>query len=239
MQKLLNVIYPAHCFGCHATIAEQGGLCGACWADVSFIGGPVCDCCGSPLPGDMDRIGRLRCDDCMEVERPWDRGRAALRYTGKGRDLVLKLKHGDRTEIARPAGRWMAGAAEPVLVPGMLVVPVPVHWLRLLRRRYNQAALLARAVAAETQLRFAPGLLLRKRATAIHNGMSVDARFRNLEGAITTTQQGVSALQGAHVLLVDDVMTSGATFSAAAEVCRAAGASSISVLALARATKDA
>ena len=151
MQSVLRLLYPPHCLSCAAPVTTEFGLCGACWKATPFVTGLVCDICGTPLPGTEDGTP-VHCDDCLTIARPWDRGRAALVYKDNGRNLVLALKHGDRLDLVRPAAKWMQAAAAPILRPGMLVAPVPLHWRRLLRRRYNQAALLSRAVAATAGL---------------------------------------------------------------------------------------
>jgi predicted amidophosphoribosyltransferase len=177
------------------------------------------------------------CDQCLTIARPWSRGRAALAYRDNGRKLVLALKHGDRLDLARPA-RWMARAGAPILREGMLAVPVPAHRWRLLRRRYNQAAVLAQALARVSGLEYLPEALVHTRRTRVQDGMEQEARFVNLSGAIAPHARHGARLRGADVLLIDDVMTSGATLAAAAEAARAAGAREVRVLVLARVAKD-
>ena len=138
IQTALGLLYPPRCIGCGDLVDSDFGLCGLCWRDTPFIGGTICDTCGVPLPGQPDGE-KLECDDCMERPRPWSRGRAALVYKDRARQLVLALKHGDRSDIAQPAGQWMARSVKPVLSENCLVAPVPLHWSRLLKRRYNQA----------------------------------------------------------------------------------------------------
>lgn len=234
----LRMIYPPRCLTCPEPVTTDFGLCAACWRDAAFIGGMVCDACGTPLPGDADSPAAL-CDDCLTIARPWERGRAALIYSGTGRKIVLALKHGDRLDLAGPAGAWMARAANPILRPGMVVAPVPLHWTRLLRRRYNQSALLAQAVARETGLDCCPDLLIRPRRTPTQDGRGRDARFANVAGRIRAHPRRTAILRDRPVLIVDDVMTSGATLAAAAEACLVAGAATVCVLALARVAKDA
>lgn len=237
MQSLLRLIYPAQCISCDALLADNMALCGTCWRNTPFIAGTVCDACGVPLPGEGD--GRVDlCDDCLTIARPWASGRAAPLYKGNARRMVLSLKHGDRLELAKPAARWMQSAAAPLLAPGQVMVPVPAHWSRLLSRRYNQAAILARELARLTGATYVPDALIRSRRTAVQDGMSLNHRFQNMSQAIAPHPKYSHALTGKNVLLIDDVMTSGATLAAATEACAASGATRICVLVLARVAKD-
>lgn len=236
MQAALHLLYPPQCLTCEARVATDFGLCGACWRETPFIAGLVCDKCGAPLPGQDDGQRHL-CDDCLTIARPWARGRAAMVYADNARRLVLALKHGDRQDLARPAADWLMRAARPILEPGMLVAPVPLHWLRLLKRRYNQSALIAARLARAAGMEHLPDLLHRTRRTPSQDGRSREARFANQLGAIALHPRHSARVAERHVLLVDDVMTSGATLAAAAEACLSAGAAQVSVLALARVTR--
>lgn len=237
MQGLLHVIYPPQCLSCDARVTTDFGLCGDCWRDTPFIAGLTCSKCGTPLPGEDTSLGVL-CDDCLTIARPWGHGRAALLYKDNARKLVLSFKHGDRIDLARPAASWMMRAAQPILQPNMMIAPVPLHWMRLLKRRYNQSALLSAGVAALAGLEHCPDLLQRRRSTGSQDDRSRDGRFANMSGAITAHPRHSKRIGGRHILLVDDVMTSGATLAAAAEACIAQGASEVSVLVMARVVKD-
>ncbi len=239
MQSALRLLYPSQCISCGEALAEDFGLCGTCWAQTPFITGLICDSCGAPLPGEAAPGETLTCDECLHVKRPWSRGRAALLHRDNARRLVLALKHHDRTDLARPAGRWLARALAPIRRPGMLIVPVPLHWTRLIARRYNQAALLARALARETGLEYAPDALIRPRRTPPLKGAGRLQRFATLQGAIRLHPKRTGQLKERDVLLVDDVMTTGATLAAATEAALAAGARDVFTLVLARAVKDA
>ncbi|MEM7723482.1 MAG: ComF family protein [Pseudomonadota bacterium] len=239
LQTMLHAVFPPECLGCGARVDQDFAICGSCWAETPFIFGASCHLCGVALPGQADEGEVLTCDDCMSIARPWEAGRAVFGYSGMGRRLVLGLKHGDRAEVARAAGPWLARAGADLLVDDPVIVPVPLHWRRLAKRRFNQAALLALALARETGLTCVPDALIRRHATESQDGRDRDGRFRNVSGAISAHPKHAARLDGKPVLLIDDVMTSGATFAAATEACQSAGAASIRVLALARVGKDA
>jgi predicted amidophosphoribosyltransferase len=133
MQSVVRAIYPPQCVACETQTEAEHGLCGPCWAETDFISGLVCDTCGTPQMG-VDQGERVQCDDCMTIARPWDQGRAALVYKGIGRRLVLGLKHGDRLDLTWPAATWMASRLGPLLRDDTMIVPVPLHWSRLLKR---------------------------------------------------------------------------------------------------------
>ncbi|MEY1557143.1 double zinc ribbon domain-containing protein [Yoonia sp. R2331] len=238
MQSLIRAIYPPQCVGCEAAVESEHGLCADCWKETRFIQGTVCDSCGVPLLGDDTSEG-VQCDDCMTIARPWVKGRSALLYRDKGRRLVLALKHGDRTDLAIPAARWMVRCAGDILEGDPVLVPVPLHWSRLLRRRYNQAALLSQQIGKIAGVTHCADALMRPVKTKSLDGHSRDARFAALENAITDNPRRAVLMKGRKVVVVDDVMTSGATLAAAAEAALRAGAGQVCVLTLARVTKDA
>lgn len=238
MQRIIRAIYPAQCVACDAATTDDFGLCGACWRETQFISGTICDVCGAGLPGDFGDVG-AKCDDCLRIARPWEKGRAVLAYSGVGRKLVLSIKHGDRTNLAQPVARWMIRQAAPLMQSGTVIVPVPLHWRRLLQRRYNQAALLANIMGKLMSVAVCPDALIRRRATKSLEGHSRDARFAALADAIVFNPKRQQAIADRPVLLIDDVMTSGATLAASADACLAAGATRVDVVTLARVVKDA
>lgn len=238
IQTAVELIYPPRCLGCGDLVTSDFGLCGTCWRETPFIAGTVCEACGCPLPG-VAEGHRIECDDCMAEPRPWREGRSALLYTGRARQMILSLKHGDRPELARPAGVWMARAAAPIMTDNMLIAPVPLHWSRLLKRRYNQSALLAQSVALETGGRVCPDLLVRTRRTPMLDGKTATERTEALCQSIKVHPKRRPELANRDVLLIDDVMTTGATLTECSKACVNAGANHIFVLTLARVAKDA
>jgi ComF family protein len=236
LQALIHAIYPPQCITCKALVATDFGLCGDCWRDTPFITGLVCCKCGSPLPGDVEDENAL-CDDCLQHPRPWVAGRSVMMYRDNARRIVLALKHGDQMDLARPAGDWLARAARPMLRPGMVAVPVPLHWRRMLMRKYNQAVLLSAALARSAGLEHCPDALVRARHTGSQEGRTRDERMAGVQGAFAVNPRRLDRVKERHILLVDDVMTSGATFTAATEALLAADVASVSVLSLARVAK--
>lgn len=230
----VRVLYPPQCMACGAAVDVEGGLCPECWAETPFVSGLACDCCGVPLPGRSDH--EELCDACLGG-RAWSRGRAALRYGGAGKRIVLAMKHGDRPDLARWAGGWLARVGAPLIGPGTVLVPVPLHRRRLLARRYNQAALLAREVARRAGAACCPDLLVRGRDTGSQEGLGSAGRHANVDGAIRVHPR--RSAEGRDVLLVDDVLTSGATMAACARACMEGGAARVDVLVLARVARDA
>ena len=229
--RAIETVYPPRCLACTAATDAARALCPACWADTHFIAGTTCRACGVPLLGASGPEDV--CESCTRHPPAWDRGAAAFLYAGAGRRMVLALKHGDRLDMVQPLAAWMARAGRPLLAEADLIAPVPLHWRRLVVRRYNQAAELARRLGRDTGRPVVPDLLARRRATRPQAG-GRDARTRNQAGAFAVTPRHAARLAGKRVLLVDDVLTTGATLSACADALRAGGAGGVDVLALAR-----
>jgi ComF family protein len=208
------------------------GLGAENWGRIEFIEDPACDGCGLPFPYDMGE--GMRCAACQARPRAFGRARAACAYDETSRDLILKLKHGDRPDLARLFARWLARSAAPLLEEADVVVPVPLHPLRLLRRRYNQAAEIARPLARSSGLRYRPGALVRRRATESQGRKSWRGRRLNVQGAFEVPPRAAAGLKGVRVLLVDDVITTGATAEACARALLQAGAASVDVCVVAR-----
>ncbi|MXU64761.1 ComF family protein [Oceanomicrobium pacificus] len=232
----LNLIFPPRCMACTAPVGGPGGLCPSCWRDLTLLSGPTCDRCAVPVLADARAPGDapLLCDSCTTAPPAWDHARAVLLYGGTGRALVLALKHADRLDIAPVLARWMARAAPDLLSQTDLILPVPLHWRRRLGRRANQSAELARHLSRATGCPWSPDLLRRCRSTPSLQGQDRAERQRTVEGAFVIRERQAGRIAGRTLLLIDDVMTSGATLAACTRVLKGAGAAGVSVLVAAR-----
>jgi ComF family protein len=228
----LDALLPPQCLCCGAMVDRQGNLCAPCWSGMRFLEPPCCRACGFPFP--YDEGGRALCGACSRRHPDFDRARAVLAYDDHSRTLMLRLKHGDRLDGVPAFGQWLARAGAEIWSGADLILPVPLHRWRLIRRRYNQAALLGQAVSRTTGLPCQPQLLLRSRATASQGGLSRAGRYRNVRGAFAVRRADKARLKGARVVLIDDVFTIGATVSACARTLKRHGAARVDVLTLAR-----
>lgn len=207
-------------------------MCGDCWREIDFIRPPQCAACG--LPFEYDHGVNAVCGACARQRPLFGRARAAMRYGDVSARLIIGFKHGDRTHGAPAFARLMARAGSDLLPEADLIVPVPLHRWRLAARRYNQAAVLARALARLCEVPAAVDHLLRIRRTSSQGRMSASARTRNVRGAFAVRAAAASGIEGRRLLLVDDVFTTGATVAECSRVLLEAGAGAVDVLTLAR-----
>ncbi|HEY2621385.1 MAG TPA: ComF family protein [Acetobacteraceae bacterium] len=231
---MLDLLLPPQCVVCDAPVDAPGLLCAECFGKTGFITEPFCARCGVPFATAALGGAEQLCPGCRAAPPVFQRARAALRYDAQGRRLILPFKHSDRTELTAVLAPHMARAGAVLLREADLLVPVPLHRGRLFLRRYNQAALLAKAVARIAERPYLPDALVRLRATASLGEKSAAERAAEVAGAFAVRPSRAPRLQGGHVVLIDDVMTSGATANACAAVLLAAGATSVDVLAAAR-----
>ena len=209
---------------------QSPGLTAEAWGKITFIETPACDGCGAPQPYDAAD----RCAACLAQPRAFDRARAAVTYDDASRDLILKLKRADRTDLAGLFALWLSRAARDLIEDADLVVPVPLHPMRLIGRRFNQAAEIARPLARRANLVYRPDVLIRRRDTPSQGGRSASGRRRNMQAAFAVPPRAWPKVAGRRVLLIDDVLTTGATAEACARVLKAAGASAVHLAAVAR-----
>lgn len=233
---VVDVVFPPRCPLCGARIGGQTGLCGPCWSTLVIPGEPACAACSRPFP-DAVAHGAI-CAPCLAQPPRHDGIAAATLYNEASRQLVLTLKHGNRIALAPLLAELMLGKLATV-DQDWLIVPVPLHRWRLWRRGYNQSAELARAIARRTGARLLVDGLVRTRPTPSLGGLGKAARQRVMKGVISFAPRHAEALRGARVLLVDDVMTSGATSGACVSVLKRAGVKSVVISCFARVLDEA
>jgi ComF family protein len=233
-RSVLDFLVPPHCPCCDQEVSAPGLFCAACFARTGFATEPCCAVCGVMFgyaaQGGPDGV----CPACRAAPPAFSRARAALRYDAQARRLILPFKHADRTEVAGVLAPHMARAGAALLREADLLVPVPLHRRRLFQRRYNQAALLARALTRASGVPSMPDALVRHRATPALGAKSAAERAATLDGAFAVRPRRAAALAGRRILLIDDVMTSGATANACAAALRAASVADVAVLVAAR-----
>jgi len=227
----LDIALPTLCVSCREPVDGEG-VCAACWAKLSFIERPYCPRLGIPFVYDPG-------PDMLSMEAiasppAYQRARAAVRYDDVARTLVHALKYQDRTDLAPAMGRWMARAGGELLSGADMLVPVPLHWRRAWRRRYNQSGALAQIIARQSGVKVRSEVLRRVRATEQQIGLSRAQRATNVQGAFQVSQERQAEVQGRRVILIDDVLTSGATLDACARALLRARAAQVDVLVFAR-----
>ena len=240
LEPLVALVFPPRCPLCGDPLARQDGLCAGCWAELVIPGEPACSKCQRPLedPFGLAESDALVCAPCL-AEPPRHAGiHAATLYTAPSRRLVLSLKHGRRLPLAGLMARLML-ARIPALEGEWLVVPVPLHRWRLWSRGFNQSAELARRIARARGWPLAVDALVRRKRTPSLGGLDRRRRAEVLRGSIAPRRGAVPCLAGANVLLVDDVLTSGATSEACVKALRKAGAAQVRIACFARVLDEA
>jgi ComF family protein len=225
-----DLIVPPCCLACRAPLASHHLLCGRCWREVRFIRAPLCDVTGVPLPYDTGE--RTVSAGALADPPAYDRARAVACFIGTMRSLVHQFKYADRHDARALFGRWLAEAGSELSAGIDVIVPVPMSRLRLLLRHFNQSAVLANELGQRTGLPVDPHLLIRARAAKRQVGLTRDQRRRNVAGAFRVPANRLADLKGRNILLVDDVITTGATVNACARALKQAGARRVDVLAL-------
>jgi ComF family protein len=227
----LDIALPTLCVSCREPVSGEG-VCAACWSKLSFIAQPYCPRLGIPFV--YDPGPELLSMEAIANPPAYARARAAVRYDDVARTLVHALKYQDRTDLAPAMGRWMARAGRELLAEADALVPVPLHWRRSWGRRYNQSGALARAIERQSGVKLVSEALRRVRPTQQQIGLSRSQRATNVQGAFKVAAQRQSEIAGRRVILIDDVLTSGATADACARALLRAKATAVDVLVFAR-----
>ena len=233
-QAVLGLILPAQCLTCDATVDTPGQFCPVCFAATSFVTEPCCVTCGQGFAHAAEGGLARQCQQCRDAPPVWRQGRAALRYDEQAGRVILPFKYADRVETATALARQMARAGAALLDDADILVPVPLHRSRLRSRRYNQSALLARAIGRLSGHPAMVDALGRTRATQSLRGQTAAARASSLQGAFAVRPHRVSSIAGRRVLLIDDVLTTGATANGCTLALLEAGAGQVDLLVAAR-----
>ena len=233
---LVDVLFPPTCPSCREPVAADGNFCGACFAKLRIIDAPICACCGIPFVIAVEPD--TRCPECLTTKPDFDVARSALVYDAVSAPLITALKFNDQWAGLERYVQMMQRIGQPLFIGADLLVPVPLHWRRLLRRRFNQSALLAYGLSARTGIACAPHLLQRAIYTKPQMKLAREERLRNVKRAFCVHMAAAASVQGKTIILVDDVVTTGATAEACARALKAAGANEVRVLSLARTVKE-
>ena len=236
INRAIDTILPPRCIGTGEIVDGQGMIAPKLWQNLDFISSPFCKTCG--LPFDFEDVEEIStnplCGTCIAEPPRFDLARSALVYNDASRQLLLRFKYGDHQHAAIPFARWMMMCAASDIKDADLIIPVPLHWQRLWQRRYNQSALLARALSRLSGLKTAYDILTRKRYTGSQKGLSKRDRRKNVRMAFYIPPHKKQWLKGKNIILIDDVMTSGATLDECTKVLKRAGAANVTCLTLAR-----
>lgn len=236
LRAAVDIVYPPSCIACQAATGEAQALCPTCWGEMRFIERPYCERLGTPFAVDL---GDGMVSPAAIADPPvFARARAVCRFDGAARELVHRLKYGDRTDLALTMGRMMTQAGRELLPEADVIVPVPLHRFRLWTRRFNQAAALSQVVAQRSGVPLAPLALARVKRTRQQVGLTRAQRADNLQGAFKVPTAARPQIEGRRILLVDDVLTTGATGNAAARALLRGGARAVDILTFARVVAD-
>lgn len=242
IQRGFDLVLPPRCPQTGHIVEKSGDLSVAAWRDLTFISDPKCSCCGFPFEvvdvEDSSHDLSYLCGSCLESSKPYQRARAALIYNDASRNLVLAFKHGDQTHLIKALVPMLVKAGGEMLKDADLIVPVPLHWMRLVRRRYNQSALLAKSLSRLTGITYRGDVLGRIRSTPSQGHKSNKERHENVRNAFSVPDSKIGLVKGRKIVVVDDVHTTGATVEECARALLDAGAARVDILTVARVVKS-
>jgi len=238
--KMIDFIFPPRCIVTGELVDAQGMISAQAWKDLNFISDPQCNRCGFPFDFDTGDVqeGNI-CAACAKSPPVFDKLRSALVYDNASRDIILAFKHADQTQSVPSFVPWLMRSGEKILKNADYLVPVPLHRWRILRRRYNQSALLAQYLGVQTKIPCLLDALQRTRATPTQGHLKADQRQRNVKRAFAFNRSYKEDIKNKHIVLIDDVYTTGATVSECTKVLLKNGAASVNILTLARVVKAA
>jgi ComF family protein len=243
LNSIVSVILPPRCALTGEIVDRPGMISATAWASLTFIAPPCCHSCGAPFDVDhdavdIDDIAYMQCGACLAHPPAFDQARSAIVYDEGSRDLLLTFKHGDQTHLTATFTPWLQTILSQQQWNADMIIPVPLHWTRLFKRRYNQSALLAKSLSDMTNIPVMMSILKRKRATQSQGHLSAKEREDNVKGAFFIPDQYNDIIKDKKIILIDDVFTTGATINECAKTLKKQGASDVLVLTIARAVRD-
>lgn len=235
-RKLLDFILPPQCLNCHTPVLQQGGLCAGCWEKIAFISKSFCLFCGFPFNIQIENEGI--CGPCARQKPLFTRARAAIYYNEASKPMILRFKHADALHIAPLFVEWLYQAGHELFHQAEYLVPIPLHWSRLVYRGFNQAAVLSYKLSKKVKIPHLADLLERTRRTPPQGDLTAKEREKNVAHAFKLNKKYEQLIRGKHILLIDDVFTSGATVQACTKILKKSGAKQVDILTLARVIKS-
>lgn len=228
----IDLLFPPACLKCSALIMNHGGLCPSCWSSLRFINSSICSCCGYPFPFLIAHPSL--CPSCFVHPPNYTWARSLLYYDDQVRPLILKYKHGDACHLAPFFALCLSGKLSSCISGNEILVPVPLHWTRLFKRKYNQSALLSQFISRSLNLEVALDALYRTRRTLDQGQFNRQGRSTNVKGAFVLNPKWQSKISNSSIIIIDDVLTTGSTINECAKVLLAAGAKQVAVATIAR-----
>lgn len=232
MFKILDIIFPPCCISCGENVNESGTICHKCWGEINFISDPQCNICGFPF--DFEISNNPICAACAKEKPHFSKARAVFLYDDSSKKMVTSFKYTDRIENRKAYAKWMARIGENLIADADFLIPVPIHLRKLISRKYNQAGLLAQEISKISGKKTVTNALIRKKHTIKQASLNRRIRFQNISGAFNVNDKFSTILEGKRILLIDDVITTGATADECAKILKKARVANVDVLTLAK-----
>ena len=232
LNRFVDIILPPRCFSCKKLVTKHHTLCAECFEKINFISEPFCEKCGLPFPYDIE--GETICGECIRKTPIFEKALSIVHYDDGSKKLILSFKHGDVTDVVPAFTNWIIQHAKEFIDTTDIIVPVPIHRIRLLKRRYNQSALISNALGIKIKKHSVPDLMIRTKNTPPQGHKGIISRKKNIRGAFSINPKYLKHVEGKKVLLIDDVYTTGATINECTKTLLKAKAKSVKVLTIAR-----
>jgi ComF family protein len=229
ISKLKDICFPITCCNCRK-IVDSEGLCLECWKKIKWIDDPKCKICGAPFEINIDAL----CPRCIKKKPHFDKAISVFEYDDFSKSIVLKFKHGDATYIGRQLATWLWRVSKDIVDDSSIIIPVPIHFFKRLKRKYNQSELLAQRLGMLGGILYEPRILRKEKNTPQQEGLSKNTRMKNINGSFGVDPKFSYLLSGKNVILVDDVLTTGATANECSKILKRHGAKKVFVLTVAR-----